>query len=105
MRREFNGTDGRVYGGDPNLIHVSDGQRANAGRKMAQVLDELMRERAENRTAEQRATQKLCPGCYMIVTFDMLLTLADQNGQPRRELALSMIGAFSKLLEVPEEGL
>lgn len=103
--REFNGTNGRLYGGDSQLIHVADGQRANAGRKMAAVLDELMRQLAENRTERERVEQALCPGCYMIVAFDMLLTLSDRNGQPRAELALSMIGAFQKLLEAPENGL
>ena len=37
--------------------------------------------------------------------FDMLLTLADENGQSRTELARCMINAFTKLLNNPDGGL
>jgi hypothetical protein len=89
-----NGTDGRVYGGDCNLIHVVDGNRAALGREMAATLDTRMRQQAVGRTAEQRETQLLCPGCYMVVVFDMLTELARRNGQPLTELASSMCNAL-----------
>lgn len=100
-----NGTDGRVYGGDCDLIHVADGKRAFAGRKMAELMDEWMRSRvAESgaRTVEQLwgdDAQALCPGCYMIVGFNMLLTLAKRNGQSVQELGRTMSAAFAKLAE------
>ena len=93
------GTDGRVYGGDCNLIHVKDGKRAAAGRAMARELDKLMRQHAEDRTEEQKRTQLLCPGCFMVVGFNMLTELARRNGQPLSELAHSMADAFQKLAD------
>ena len=89
----------RVYGGDCDLIHVADGRRADAGRYVAKVLDAQMRKHAEDRTEEQKAEQLLCPGCYMVVGFNMLTELARQNGQPLRELAASMENAFRQLRE------
>jgi hypothetical protein len=101
-----NGTDGRVYGGDPDLIHVDDGARADMGLRLAERLEGMMRtEYSGERTPDQRVMQKLCPGCYMIVAFDMLLTLADANGQSRTELARSMRNAFDNLLANPSQGL
>lgn len=89
------------YRGDPKLIHVADGQRNMAGEYLARVLTQQMRLHAENRDPHERASQLLCPGCYMVVGFDMMLHLADQNHQCRRELAHSMIGAFQRLLDDP----
>ena len=95
-----NGTDGRVYGGDCNLIHVADGQRAALGEAMAHTLDAQMRKNAftrGDRTATQATNQPLCPGCYMVVGFDMLVTLARQNGQSLQELGSTMACAFDNL--------
>jgi hypothetical protein len=97
-----NGTDGRVYGGDPNLIHVPDGTRADVGARAAAFVENEMRQGAENRTERQREMQRLCPGCFMVVGFNMLLRLADDTGQDRRELARSMIHAFEQLLANPD---
>ena len=102
----MNGTDGRVYGGDPNLIHIDDGRRADMGLRLAELLSERMRkEYSGERSLEQRADQPLCPGCFMIAGFNMLLTLADENGQSRSELARSMRNAFDALLKNPDMGL
>lgn len=100
-----NGTDGRVYGGDCDLIHVADGQRAQLGRDMAYILGQQMRRDAFNRgdrTLIQAAEQSLCPGCYMVVGFDMMVTLARQNGQSLRELGRTMAQAFAFLAECDE---
>lgn len=106
VRLTRNGTEGRVYGGDPGLIHVPDGKRADLGKALATDLDRLMRVGAQGRTLHEASTQPLCPGCYMVVGFDMLVTLADRNGQSRVELANSMIRAFEKLRDDPHgEGL
>lgn len=98
-------TETRVYGGDPNLIHVPDGTRAELGRAAALWLERAMRMGAENRTLSERAMQRLCAGCFMVVGFDMLVTLADDNGQSRTELARCMMNAFQKLLDNPENGM
>lgn len=101
-----NGTDGRVYGGDCDLIHVADGKRADAGRSVAHYLDGMMREyayRSGTRTSAQADTQALCPGCYMIVGFNALVTLAKENGQSMRELGLTMAQAFQALAECTDE--
>lgn len=103
MTLTANGTDGRVYGGDPNLIHVPDGKRADLGNLAACFVEAEMRKGAENRTHREREMQTLCPGCYMVVGFDMLLRLADDAGQDRRQLAKSMIAAYEKLLENPDQ--
>lgn len=95
-----NGTDGRVYGGDCNLIHVADGKRAELGAAMAYTLENQMRKDAfarGDRTLMDAANQPLCPGCYMVVGFDMLVTLARQNGQSLQELGRTMARAFDNL--------
>lgn len=103
--RITNGTEGRVYGGDPNLIHIADGMRADVGRVIAEAVDLQMRKRADDdraRTWNQiwgTERQTLCPGCYMVVGFNALLTLAERNGQSLRELGLTMAQAFAKLAE------
>lgn len=97
-----NGTEGRVYGGDCNLIHVADGQRANMGELLAQELDYKMRDGAfmsGARDYKQAIDQQLCPGCYMIVLFNASVTLAKNNGQSLNELADSMIAAYQRLKE------
>lgn len=96
----------RIYGGNPELIHIDDGKRADMGLRIAELLEERMRsEYSGERTMVQRIMQKLCPGCYMIAGFNMLVTLADANGQSRTELARSMRNAFDRLLCDPEAGL
>lgn len=102
-----NGTEGRVYGGDANLIHVADGNRANVGAQMATMLDMTMRVDAvndERRTLDQATAQQLCPGCYMIVGFNMLVTLAEENEQSLSELGRTMAAAFTMLADQTETG-
>jgi hypothetical protein len=102
MALSRNGTEGRVYGGDPDLIHVEDGGREMLGRFMAAVLDDRMRRDATERGARAPVAaqeQPLCPGCYMVVGFDMLVALAQRNGQSLAELGRSMAAAFTKLAE------
>lgn len=95
-----NGTDGRVYGGDAMLIHIKDGTRQRFGKAMADELDWRMRMDAEAsgaRTPQEAGTQQLCPGCYMIASFHMLVQLAKSNGQSMEELGASMAAAFQAL--------
>lgn len=99
------GTEGRVYGGNPNLLHVADGTRADLGHLMAAFMEGYIREHAENRTDRQKELQKLCPGCYMVVAFNMLLVLARDNNQSTTELARCMRNAFDRLLANPNSGL
>lgn len=72
---------------------------------MARHLDQLMRANAVNRSDDERAIQALCPGCYMVVGFDMLTELARANGQSLRELGLSMAQAFTSLAEGGEDAV
>lgn len=108
-----NGVAGMVYRGDPALIHVSDGKRAEAGQAVAKFVDKAMRQNAQGRDAEQiwgdfngggPRKQALCPGCYMVVLYDAAIALADANGQSRRELAASLSEAFAKLAADPSLG-
>lgn len=95
-----NGTDGRVYGGDCNLIHIADGQRQIVGSQVATMLEMTMRMNAiedGRRSVDDGMNQQLCPGCYMIAGFHMLVALAEQNGQDMRELGASMAKAFTAL--------
>jgi hypothetical protein len=97
---ELRGTDGRVYGGDPNRIHVKDQSRDAMGMIMAQELSARMRLAAHRdgmRTIDEAVTQPLCPGCYMVVAFDMLTELARMSGQSMTELGRTMCAAFAEL--------
>lgn len=98
----------RVYGGDCGLIHIPDGGRADVGQMMGERLDALMRGVAtreayrrgdmDNITGDKLDTDSLCPGCYMTVGYNMLVSLARKNGQSMEELAETMIHEFTKLL-------
>lgn len=100
------GTDGRVYGGDPNLIHVPDGQRREAGRRAAAAIDFIMRAISNRIPWPQRAQRRLCPGCYMVVLFNAAVALARANGQPLSELGRSMARAFGQLADgMNEDGI
>lgn len=97
-----NGTDGRVYGGDPNLIHIADGTRATMGAQLATMLDMSMRMAALEsgaRTEDEMMYQALCPGCYMVALYDAALALAEANGQDVKELGRSMANIFSRLAQ------
>ena len=109
--RNNDATNGRTYGGDSGLIHVRDGERANVGRDFAARLTHEMRVQAvaEGRrtpaqgfgTSHNESTpdqfQSLCPGCFMTVGFNMLVYLAEQNGQDLRELGNTLGLAFLEL--------
>ncbi len=103
-----NGNDGRVYGGDCELIHIADGKRESVGQWLASVLDEEMRTGAVDSDArtelqafgdDDHQEQDLCPGCYMIVGYNMLIELARQNDQSMVELGRSMAAVFTALAE------
>lgn len=102
------GTDGRIYGGDCELVHVADKERTQMGEYVAVHIEDLIRDAAyENgsRTCNQSRTQRLCPGCYMVVGFNALVTLATDNRQSMRELGLTMAKAFQKLADCPPDQL
>lgn len=91
------GTDGRVYGGDCDLIHVPDGTRATHGKQAADFIDRNMRQAAFTsgmRTKAQSETQDLCPGCYMVVLVNTALELAKRTGQSTREMGKALSAAF-----------
>lgn len=105
----------RVYGGDCGLVHVPDGQRGLVGADIAGTLDRKIRAIATREAyrkgeldiavSDKLDTDTLCPGCYMVVGYDMLVHLARTNGQDVRELALTMIHEFGKLLNEPDRPL
>ncbi len=99
-----NGTQGRVYGGDCNLVHIADGQRRNVGEQLAADIDAVIRTLAEKRGVNTD-DKLLCPGCYMIALFNAAIALADKNGQPRKELAKTMTHAFAELAADPDKGV
>jgi len=89
------GTYDRVYGGNPELVHIKDKHRRELGKGFAMALDSVMRERAE-----MDATGKaLCPGCYMIALYDAAVYLAQDNGQSLSELGHTMAWAFTQLAQ------
>lgn len=90
-----NGTDGRIYGGDRDLLHVRDGERVTVGEQVARYVESLIR----NEHNGGDTTRALCPGCFMIVLFNATVTLAVNNGQPLDELGRSMGAAFNALAE------
>lgn len=105
----------RVYGGDCGLIHIPDGERGQFAADIAETLDHRMRGVATREAwrrgdldaaiSEKMDTDSLCPGCYMVVGYDLLVHLARVNGQDPRELALTMIHEFGKLLNEPDRPL
>jgi hypothetical protein len=99
-----NGTDGRVYGGDRNLVHIPDGKRKDVGAEIAAEVDRIIRH-ASVQPAVIKVDGVLCPGCAMIALFNAAIIIADENGQSRRELGATLSAAFRKLAEDPEAGL
>lgn len=89
-----NGTDGRVYGGDENLLHLPDGYRAHYGGVIAELTDAMFRG-INGGDRESR----LCPGCYMVAMYDAAVALAIENGQDLGELGRSMAAAFQRLAD------
>ena len=104
MTRAIDPTEGRVYGGANNLIHIPDGERKLVGTLLAEALDANMRHRAVQtgaRTATQTWSptqrQPLCPGCYMVAIVATAVALAERNGQSITELGNSLSRAFADL--------
>lgn len=93
----------RVYGGDPDLVHIQDGQRCSVGAGLASHYDATIRTLAIARKAN--ASGALCPGCYMVAVYNCAVTLATRNGQSLSELGETMAAQFSLLALHPEIGL
>lgn len=102
-----NGTDGRTYGGDPNLVHIPDHHRKDVGSAVADYLDNTMRLIAITNQGFDyiKRENPLCPGCYMIALIDAALVLARRYGQDERELARSIGEAFAKFAVDPTADL
>jgi hypothetical protein len=98
-----NGTDGRVYGGDTGLVHIPDGDRRQVGWEIAACAEDIIR--AHAKLAGRKYNGDLCPGCYMIALFNAAIHLAESNGQPLRELGLTMAKAFTDLAANPAAGV
>lgn len=98
-----NGTQGRAYGGDPNLVHIPDHHREDVGKALADQLTALMRALGTlgmgHEAKPYDGDNPLCPGCYMIALFDAAIELARREGQPVKELGYSMALLFTKLAQ------
>lgn len=108
MTESINPTEGRVYGGASNLIHLADGTREEFGSLVATYVDHMMRTRAVQggaRTQDQAygdaerriPRQQLCPGCYMVAIVATAVALAERNGQSVQELGRSLSVAFDAI--------
>lgn len=108
MTNAINPTEGRVYGGASNLIHIADGQRENVGAYLARMLDAHMRAEAVRNGARSEAQawgdpdrraprQQLCPGCYMVAIVAAAVKLAEENDQSVQELGRSLSVAFDAI--------
>lgn len=105
----------RIYGGDCGLIHIPDGERGQVAAELGARLDRIMRATATREAYragnldrlidDKLDTDTLCPGCYMVAGYDMLVHLARVNGQDVRELAATMIHEFTKLYNEPDRPL
>lgn len=98
--KEPKGTDGRVFGGDCDLIHIPDGERKQHGKEAADFIERNMRQVAfvrGMRTKEQAETQDLCPGCYSVVIFNAALELAKRTGFDTKALGVTLSSAFMRL--------
>ena len=97
------GTSGRTYGGDPALVHIPDGHRADVGKSVAGFLETEMRLLASLGIGHDAkpldSGDALCPGCYMIALFYAAVAIADANGQDVRELGHSMADLFQRLAD------
>jgi hypothetical protein len=95
-----NSQTGEIYAGDPRLIHIANGQRAEVGELTSLFMERVIRYEAHKSGARPFETSRdltLCPGCYMMAAFDMLIALAQRNGQPLEELGSVMSQAFKTL--------
>lgn len=92
----------RVYGGDLELVHIQDGRRRAIGAGLATFYGATIRALAVARGANARGA--LCPGCYMVAVYNCAVSLADANGQSRRELGETLAAQFATLARNPELG-
>ena len=79
-----------VYRGNPELVHIPDGARADLGKELSEYVDNRIR-------GFVGYNRFLCPGCYMVAGFHMMVKLAEDNGQSLSELGRTMSAAFAEL--------
>lgn len=91
-----NGKAGKVYWQDDNLVHVED-QWQDYGHRMAAKLEIAMRDANGIEGWEGFEMKPLCPACYMLIGYNMLVALAQRNGQRLVELKESMSRLFSDM--------
>lgn len=90
---------------NPTLLHAPLGERQNIGNLLAAFLEGELRSRADPSIYTSRDAEMLplCPGCTEIIAFYMLIRLTDDQGRDRKELAESMIDAFTALRDNPSD--
>jgi hypothetical protein len=99
MLNRNNGTDGRVYGGACDLVHIPDETRHEFGRVVADFVSFYQRQIAEH---PDPWNTPLCPGCYMVAIVNLAVALAEDNGQPLSELGHSLGRAFDRIANAGE---
>ena len=92
-------SEGLVYRGREDRVHIADGERANMGEELADFLGGAMRQYAAMRGDGGAWMNRLCPGCYMTAVYNMAVTLAEGNGQSLRELGRTLAGEFQRLAD------
>jgi hypothetical protein len=97
-------TNQKVYRADPKYVHIPDDQRAEVGHTIAILAADAIRIAAAKEAHRLIWTKPLCPGCYMVALVHAALTLAQENGQDQKELALSLSNAFAQVAETGEFG-
>ena len=100
------GTEGRVYGGRADLVHIADGERRAFGAGVARYVSVNMRTAATMRGGNhwEISEMPLCMGCAMIALVDAALHLARDNGQSLTELGRTMSAAFALIADRAGEG-
>ena len=84
----------KVYWQDEAFVHIED-EWIGMGARMASSMEIKMRD--FNGMAGWEGMKPLCPACYMLTGYNMLVLMAMKNGQSLEELQASMIGLFESM--------
>jgi len=87
--------NGKVYWQDDSYVHVED-RWQEFGQRMADKLEMAIR-RANSDGGFYDTEKPICPACYMLIAYNMLVNMAKKNGQTLEELQASMLGMFESM--------
>lgn len=89
----------KVYLHDEQFVHVEN-QWIEMGGRMVDKMELMMRAWNGNEgweTDKAGYIKPLCPACYMLIAYNMLVELAERNGQDLQELKESMAKLFNEM--------